>query len=160
MAYTMNVDGIESMSKMLTELGDKAQSVASKGLYDGAGVMADSIKNAAEAIHTAPFHYAVFITREPSPEEKAAVLQAKMGIAKFDKNGAEVNTSVGYQNTGYAEVAGKIKPIPQIANAINSGTSFMQRQPFIRNAVNKGKTKASEAIIARCEAEFNRLINS
>lgn len=160
MAYTMQVDGLEDMSRKLTELGEKAQGVASMGLYDGAGVMADCIKLAAESIHTAPFHYAVFITREPSPEEKAAVLQAKMGIAKFQKNGAEVNTSVGYQNTGYAEVAGKTKPIPQIANSINSGTSFMQKQPFIRNAVNKGKNKASEAIIARCEAEFNRLINS
>ena len=107
-----------------------------------------------------PFHYAVFITREPSPEEKAAVLQARMGIAKFDKNGSEVNTSVGYQNSGYAEVAGKVKPIPQIVNSINSGTSFMQKQPFVRNAVNKGKAQASAAIIARCEEEFNRLINS
>ena len=160
MPYTMQVDGMEDLSRKLTELGDKAQSVASKGLYDGAGVMADSIRMSAENIHTAPFHYAVFITREPSPEEKAAVLQARMGIAKFDKNGAEVNTSVGYQNAGYAEINGRTKPIPQIANAINSGTSFMQKQPFIRNAVNKGKNKASEAIIARCEAEFDRLINS
>ena len=160
MAYTMKVDGMEHLSKMLTELGDKAQGVASMGLYDGAGVMADGMKASAESIHTAPFHYAVFITREPSPEEKAAVLQARMGIAKFDKNGSEVNTSVGYQNSGYAEVAGKVKPIPQIVNSINSGTSFMQKQPFVRNAVNKGKAQASAAIIARCEEEFNRLINS
>ena len=160
MAYTMKVDGLEDLSKKLTELGEKAQGVASKGLYDGAGVMADSMKASAESIQTAPFHYAVFITRDPSPEEKAAVLQAKMGIAKFQKNGAEVNTSVGYQNTGYTEINGKTKPIPKIANAINSGTSFMRKQPFIRNAVNNGKAKASEAIVARCEEEFNRLINS
>lgn len=160
MSYKMEVDGLEKVSRMLTELGDKAQSVASKGLYDGAGVMADAVQNAADTIHTAPFHYAVFITRQPSPEEKEAVKQAKTGIAKFKKNGAEVNTSVGYQNTGYAEVNGKTKPIPQIANSINSGTSFMQKQPFFRNAVNKSKEKASKAIIDRCEAEFNRLINS
>ena len=160
MAYTMKVDGMEHLSKILTELGDKAQGVASMGLYDGAGVMADGMKVSAESIHTAPFHYAVFITREPSPEEKAAVLQARMGIAKFDKNGSEVNTSVGYQNSGYAEVAGKVKPIPQIVNSINSGTSFMQKQPFVRNAINNSKLRASEAIISRCEEEFNRLINS
>ena len=160
MPYKMDVDGIEKVASMLKELGEKAQSVASMGLYDGAGAMADGVKNAADAIRTAPFHYAVFITRQPSPEEKEAVKQAKVGIAKFDKNGSEVNTSVGYPNTGYAEVNGKMKPIPQIANAINSGTSFMQKQPFFRNAVNKSKEKASQAIIARCEAEFNRLMNS
>ena len=70
MPYSMQVDGLEDMSRKLTELGEKAQGVASMGLYDGAGVMADSIKMSAESIHTAPFHYAVFITREPSPEEK------------------------------------------------------------------------------------------
>ena len=160
MAMTMQVEGLDELGRMLNELGGKAQGVASKGLYDGAGVMADSMRASAESIHTAPFHYAVFITREPSPEEKAAVLQAKMGIAKFDKNGSEVSTSVGYQNAGYAEVNGKTKPIPQIVNSINSGTSFMQKQPFVRKAINKGKQKASEAIIGRCEAEFNNLINS
>jgi HK97 gp10 family phage protein len=160
MAITMKTDGLSELGEMLAQLGEKAQGVASMGLYDGAGVMADSIKNSAQNIHTAPFHYAVFITRQPSPEEKEAVSQANMGISKFQKNGTEVNTSVGYQNTGYAEVAGELKPIPQIANAINSGTSFMQKQPFFRQAVNQGKIKASEAIIAKCEEEFNRLINS
>ena len=159
MAYSMKVDGMEQLSKMLTELGDKAQGVASMGLYDGAGVMADGMKASAESIHTAPFHYAVFITREPSPEEKAAVLQARMGIAKFDKNGSEVNTSVGYQNSGYAEVAGKVKPIPQIVNSINSGTSFMQKQPFVRKAAKAGGTKAMEAMKNVIETEFEAITN-
>ena len=38
-----------------------------------------------------------------------------------------------------------------IANAINSGTSFMKKQPFIRKAVSQSKAKASEAISAEVE---------
>ena len=156
MPYTMKSEGFEQISKMLNSLGENAQKVASKGLYDGAGVMAAEIKEGAGKINTAPFHYAVFVTREPSPEEKE-IVQKGMGIAKFKKNGADVNTSVGYGNAGYATLAGKQKPIPLIANAINSGTSFMKKQPFFRRAVVQGTAKAEEAIVAKIEAEIDAL---
>lgn len=159
MAYTVETQGMDEIGEMLAALGEQAPAVAAKGLYDGAGVIADRINRGAESIRTEPFHYAKFITRMPSPEEKAAILSAGAGIAKFDKNGSEVSTSIGYSNSGYAEVNGKTKPIPMIANAINSGTSFMQPQPFFRKAVNSGKQEASNAIIKRCEAEFDALIN-
>ena len=71
---------------------------------------------------------------------------AKHGVAKFHKDVTNVNTSVGLQNAGYGSINGKTKPIPQIANAINSGTSFMQKQPFFRKATNKAKGPAQAAI--------------
>ena len=163
MAITMNIEGLAELSEQLAQLGEKAQGVAALGLYEGAGIMAEEIKRGADTIRTEEFHYAVFpaaTQRLPTPEEKAIVQEAGAGIAKFRKNGSEVDTSVGYRNAGYAELKGKSVPIPKIVNAINSGTSFMQKQPFFRQAVNQGKTKASEAIIAKCEEEFNRLINS
>ena len=162
MAVTMKTEGVEEISRMLNQLGEKAQAVASKALYDGAGIMAKEIASRVHGIDTAPFKYASGgETRMPSPEEKAVVESAgAVGIAKFDKNGSEVQTSVGYNRSGYAMMVGKRVPVPLIANSINSGTSFMRKQPFIRNAVNNGKAKASEAIVARCEEEFNRLINS
>lgn len=38
------------------------------------------------------------------------------------------------------------KPVGVIANAINSGTSFMQKQPFMRKAFSKSKAAATAAI--------------
>ena len=38
------------------------------------------------------------------------------------------------------------KPVGVIANAINSGTSFMEKQPFIRQAFSKSKAAATAAI--------------
>lgn len=158
MAMTMQIEGLAALSEQLTQLGEKAGSVASQGLYEGAGIMAKEITSEAENIRTAPFHYAVFVTREPSPEEKAAVLEAGVGIAKFEKNGSEVNTSVGYRNAGYTTINGKVKPIPQIVNAINSGTSFMQKQPFVRKAATSGAKKAEAAITQMIEQKFNEII--
>lgn len=159
MAINMKVEGLLGLSEQLAQLGEDAQSVASSALYEGAGIMATEIQNGAEGIKTAPFHFAVFGTREPSPEEKEAILGA-VGIAKFEKNGAEVNTSVGYGNTGYAMVAGKRKAIAQIANAINSGTSFMNKQPFVRKAATSGGKKAGEAITKSIEDNFNAIMKN
>lgn len=158
MAVTMTVDGLEEISEMLNQLGNDAQKIASMALYEGAGVMADEVTRSAEAIRTEPFRYAVFGTRMPSPEEKQAILEnGAVGIAKFDKNGSEVTTSVGYGNAGYAEIDGKQKAVAQIANAINSGTSFMQKQPFIRKAANSGSRKATEAIRQAIEARIKEI---
>lgn len=159
MPYSVQVEGMKEISDMLAKLGDKSTAAAASGLYDGAGVMAGEIQQKAGSISTAPFHYAVFITREPFPEEKEIVQQG-IGIAKFNKNGSEVNTSVGYGNAGYAMLAGKQKAVAQIANAINSGTSFMKKQPFVRNAVASARRKSEEAIVKTIEAKFNEIINN
>ena len=159
MAYTMKTEGLNELTEMLRQIGDKAEKAASAGLYDGAGVMAGEIKNHAERIRAGQFHYGVFVTRDPSYEEKAALLNAGAGIAKFRKDGGDVDTSVGYANSGYAVIAGKMKPIPLIANSINSGTSFMKRQPFFRKAVTQGTRKATDAIVRTAEAKIEEIIN-
>ena len=197
MPITAKITGMEDISKMLDELGDAAESVASLALYEGAGAMAKAINESALSIRTAPFKYAKpGETRLPSPEEKQILLEnGSMGIAKFDKNGSEVNTSVGYNKSGYADVnwnhmsgrartnykavslkghdsnassflkaigmgkgAQNQKPVGVIANSINSGTSFMQKQPFFRQGVQKGTKRAEEAIRRKAEQLFDIII--
>ena len=158
MKMTMSTDGVAEIERMLKDLGGKANGIAAKGLYDGAGSMAESVRDGAQGIKTEKFHYTVFGQRMPSPEEKAIVTGAKgVGVARFKWGDGDVNTSVGYSNAGYAMLNGRRKPIPLIANAINSGTSFMKRQPFFRRAVVQGTAKAEEAIVAKIEAEIDAL---
>ena len=150
MAMTMKVDGIEELSRKLTDLGDRAEDVAAKALYAGAGVMANAYRNAAASVRAQPFRYAVFKKRDPSFEEKAAI-QGQTGIAKFDKSGSEVQTSVGLKGSGYVTIAGKQKAVRKIANAINSGTSFMNKQPVFRKASTQTAKAASAAIVAKAD---------
>ena len=147
MAFSIQVEGLDQLMNKFNELDQKALGIAAQGLYEGAGVVADAVSGAVQGIATEPFRYAKGgQTRKPSPEEKAIVDGAKKGVAKFRKNGVSVQTSVGMQNAGYAKLGNKIKPIPQIANAINSGTSFMQKQPFMRKAFSKSQGAAEAAI--------------
>lgn len=157
MRYEMKIDGMAEISELLGKLEERAPAVASGALYEGAGVMADEIRKGAETIKTEPFKYTQNGTRMPSPEEKEIVQTAAAGIAKFNKNGTEVDTSVGFRNAGYAELAGKLVPIPKIVNAINSGTSFMRKQPFVRRAASKATPKALEAMRKKIEAEFEAI---
>ena len=196
MAYEMRVDGMAEISELLGKMSEEAPGVAARALYDGARIMDEAIWSEMRNIKTAPFKYAkAGEKRLPSPEEKQMLLDIGVGIAKFDKNGTEVDTSVGLNQAGYADVnwnhvnsmartnykakdfkghennstsylkaTGKYskglqdrKPIGAVANAINSGTSFMNKQPFIRKASKAGGQKAMNAMKASIEDAFEKI---
>lgn len=171
MQYSIDTEGMAEISEMLAKMEQGAEGAAARGLYEGAKVMADTLKQQIEGIRTAPFRYArPGEMRLPSPEEKAILEEAGIGVAKFDKNGTEVETSVGFNQSGYAQVSwnhmsrsartnseSHQKPVGVIANAINSGTSFMQKQPFVRKAEKAGKGRAEAAIAARIEKDLEAM---
>ena len=155
MAFTMKSSGMEELVKRLDKLGDKAQGIASQALYEGAGVAADAVSQAVRGIVTEPFRYGTIENRrKPSPEEKAILVNAKKGVSKFKKTPDSVSTNVGLSNSGYAQLKGKTVPVPLIANAINSGTSFMQKQPFFRKATSK-----KNAAEAKIESELKKRLD-
>ena len=146
MPYTLKVEGMDEITAMLKKAEDGAQGIAARALYVGAGIVADEISKGARGVNTSRFRYANGWQRDPSPEEKAAVVSAGVGISKFTKTGNEVDTSVGYSQSGYAEINGKRKAVAVIANSINSGTSFMKKQPFFRKAATRAAPKAVKAM--------------
>lgn len=153
MAVDVKIEGMAEISEMLTKLETDAPKMAARMLYRGAAEVMNEVKRQEDAIETTEFRYASRGgTRKPSPEEKA-VIQGKAGIAKFDKNGSEIGTSIGYGNSGYAMLKDRRVPVAKIANSINSGTSFMKKQPFIRKAANAAGRRAEEAM----KAEFDRI---
>ena len=164
MAMTIKTEGLTEVSAMLAKLGSKAEDVASGALFDGAGITADAFTQAANSIRTEPFHYIadpdlVGHKRLPSPEEKAALV-GKSGIAKFNKNGSEVDTLIGITGSaGYVMIGKKPKAVRLIARSINSGTSFMDKQPVFRRAKSSSQSAAKAAIVDKAEKMFNEIIN-
>ena len=191
MPYEMKVDGMAEVSEMLAQLEERAPAAAAKALYTGAGIMAQEILKEMGKVRTAPFEYAKNgEKRLPSPEEKEALMQAGVGVAKFSGDGTEIDTSVGFNQSGYVRVnfrhmnanartnyklangknvgamkakllkmnkSGDQKPIGVIANSINSGTSFMQKQPFVRKAASSGGKKAMAAMKEAIEKEIEAM---
>ena len=152
MAMTMQVEGLAEVSQMLQQVGEKAGEVAAKSLYDGAGVMADAYAEAVSGMSSEKFFYAHHGKKRLASDEEKAALVGKIGIAKFEKNGSEVLTSVGLSGKlGYVDIAGHKIAVRLIANVINKGTDFRQRSGTFSRAVSQAKGKASEAIVSKAE---------
>ena len=158
MAYKISTSGMEELTDALRKTGDAAGEIAAAGLYEGAGVVADSVSRAVRGIVTEKFRYAAGGSKRlPSPEEKAVIENAQKGVSRFRDNGASVNTSVGLNAAGYGTMAGRTKPVGLIANAINSGTSFMTKQPFYRQAVSTSRSHALTEMEKKLREEVGKL---
>lgn len=196
MSFRIESTGIDELLQTMDKLGEKGKAAASLALYEGARVVADAVSSAVQGIATEPFKYAAGgKKRKPSPEEKEAILSAAHGVAKFRKKLHRVDTTVGFNQNGYANVnfnhmdskvrtnykayslkghasnstsflkaVGKYerglqnqKPVGAIAGSINSGTSFMQKQPFIRKAFSQSKGAAEAAIENKLREELDKL---
>lgn len=158
MPFSVQWEGADELLRKMDKLPEKAAKVAAQALYEGAGVMADAVSQAVHGIATEDFKYAAGgQKRMPSPEEKAILEGAKHGVAKFKNDGNVIQTSIGFDNSGYANLAGKTVPVPLIANSINHGTSFMQKQPFLRKAFSQNQGAAVAAIEAGIKAREDEL---
>ena len=187
MSYGIHWEGADELLRKMDKMPEKAAEIAGKALYEGAGVIADAVSNAVQGIATAPFKYAKGGNkRKPSPEEKQIVMQAQHGVAKFKNTGLKIQTSVGFQKSGYGRITwnhartnirtkyklakggghmvhasqgtgASMKPVPLIVNSINSGTSFMEKQPFLRKAFSQKQNAALAAIEAGIKSREDEL---
>lgn len=156
MPGSMHTDGTEELAAMLGKLGESAYKVGRAALYEGARVVADAYTAAVDRIavsarrwHNEPGG------RLPTKEERDAI---HIGIAEFRGDGGpEVNTIVGV-NDGYTTVNGRKKATKLIARSINSGTSFMKKQPVFRKAASSSRTEAQAAMIRKADKMIEELV--
>lgn len=174
-SFSLEVTGMEELFRAFDQAPKKAKKAAKQGMYKGAGIIADALTKEVNAIKTAPFKYAKDgKKRLASPEEKEMVQQASRGISKFRDSEIEIQTSIGFQNAGYAPIvwnhanSGKrtnyknksgesVKPVAVVANTINSGNSFMVKQPFARKAFKQNEKAATAAIESTITKELEEL---
>ena len=113
--------------------------------YNGAGYAPVNWNHMSSKART-NYKNATFKGRDINASSTLKWLREQGGSAK---HGISKDIGKGAQN---------MKPIGAIANAINSGTSFMDKQPFVRNAFKKSRAKAEKAIVDRVKSLFDRII--
>lgn len=67
------------------------------------------------------------------------------------------NASSFLKKFGKGKGAQNQKPVGVIANSINSGTSFMEKQPFMRKAFSTSKNAATARIEGELQARLNKI---
>lgn len=131
----MTFSGTDALNEMLTKVSEGALPALKHGLFDGAGLMASSVKDAAGTL--------------PYKDSTVQQIQQAVGIAKFDVgHDGTITTAISFE--GYFEESGF--PIPFFVRMVEKGTSRIRKHPIVRQATNKA-SKAVEAQMAKTITE-------
>lgn len=118
-------------------------------LYAGAAIAADAVRAELDAIPTdESFGTTGHPTAGPKASQKEGLSQS-LGIASMrDSGDGYYDVKIGFN--GYNALKTKKWPSGQpnqmVARSIESGTTWMRKNPFIRRAASKSKKKAEAAM--------------
>lgn len=136
---------------MLSRLEGSTDEMIGKAVYAGAGIVADAIKDSIKAL---PIVRGYGTESDPLPggvtaPQKAGLIDG-LGISHMQDDMGYLNVKIGFDgyNTTKTEKYPQGQPNQLVARGVESGTSWKQKKPFIRPAVNKSKNRA-EAEMAR-----------
>lgn len=153
-------EGIDKYIAQLEKIYEDTDEIIGAAIYQGAGVVMRSVVSAIEGITTD--------NRFGTPENKVIGpneyqkegLRRSVGIAKMRKDGSFWNVKIGFD--GYNGLHTKTWPSGQpnamVARSVESGTSWMQKQPFMRKAVNTSKVKCEQAMAKEIDKQLTQRV--
>ena len=153
-------EGVDELVAQYRKLEKNTDKVVGKAIYNGANVVMKSVVSAVEGISTDNrFGTAENPTSGPSSIQKLG-LQHALGIAKLRDDNGFKNVKIGFD--GYNNVKTKRWPQGQpnmmVARAVESGTSWMQKQPFMRKAEQSSKSQCERVMSETVDREIQRII--
>ena len=143
-------EGVDDLIAQYQKLESNADDMIGEAIYEGAGTVMKYVSAAVEGIATDDRHG----TPEapcigPTTYQKEGLIRS-LGIAKMRQDGTFFNVKIGFD--GYNGVITKTWPSGQpnsmIARAVQSGTSWMRKQPFLRKAEQAARGPCEKAMAA------------
>ena len=122
----LEVSGLAELQKSFDKLADNK--VLYPLVYEGTGVVADEMKRQLSSLKTSKGYGTKQHKRYVNEFDKKVLIDA-MGVAPIKERNS-INSKVGFDGY-YLDSKGKNKPVPLLANSVNAGTSFMEKQAFI-----------------------------
>lgn len=156
----LTFSGLDDYVEQLERLSNASRECIGEAIYQGAGFVADKVKEATRALpiderHVKDGQMLNGITRK----QKAGLLDG-FGIAPLRDDNDYLNVKLGF--AGYNSVKTKTFPNGQpnavIARSVNSGTSFRQRIPFVDDAVRQAKKACEEKMKDTIENEIKKVM--
>lgn len=145
----LEVLGIEELIGQLEGLAESSGEMYKRAAYAGAKVVADELKKGLNNLK-------VVKARWGTPEKplegvtaaRKADLIASMGISPIENDGTKTTVSIGFHGYGSRPTKHFPQGIPNqmLMRSVESGTSFMVKQPVVRPAVNRAKKQAEAAM--------------
>lgn len=155
----IKVKGLDGLIKKIENLGKDPEMYVKRSLYEGTGVMADAIRSAIKGL--------------PIDESYGTAEHKKQGVTAIEKSGLLSGLGISrmvradnnnvYVFIGFAWFNGKRKEGVKnstVMRSIESGTSFRQKFPIIRQTKNRTKALALSAMQKQFEEDVDRLIDN
>ena len=146
--------GIDEYAKVLATLDNESEEIVKSAIYKGAAIVADEIKSGINSIPIQEGDNG--LPPVGTPENKLYGISRKQkgdlmdsfGLAPMENDGDYIQTKAGVD--GYGSIPTKKYPggVPNVMlmRSIESGTSFRDKHPVFRQATNRARKRAEEAM--------------
>lgn len=146
--------GVDEYAKVLAALGNESEEIVKSAVYKGAAIVADEIKSGINSIPIQEGDNG--LPPVGTPENKLYGISRKQkgdlmdsfGLAPMENDGDYIQTKAGVD--GYGSIPTKKYPggVPNVMlmRSIESGTSFRDKHPVFRQATNRARKRAEEAM--------------
>ena len=137
---TLTFKGLKEYEMVLSRFGKDIERIAGAAIYQGAGIVADEIKKGIEGLPT------------KTGVTKRGLIDG-FGISGLQNDNGYRNVKLGFG--GYNE-----NGVPNVlmARVFESGTSKVQKRPFVRPAVNRSKKQAEQAMSETIDKEIGKIM--
>lgn len=153
----IKIDGLDKWVRQLDNLSAQSEVIVGKAIYKGSKVVADATKTALENLETDD-RTKVETRKSINTLQKKALISS-FGIAPLRNDRNFLNVKTGFD--GYNSIVTPRWPLGQpnvmIARSLESGTSFMKKNPIISKATKNSKNKCIEEMQKSLEEEINKL---
>lgn len=152
--------GLEEYILVLDKLGKETEKIAKHALYEGVKIVADEVKAGLESLPTQDKRGARHEKLKGIKTDQKKGLIDGFGISTMRNDDGLINVRVGFE--GFNSVKTKSYPNGQpnsmIARAVESGTSFMVKTPFLKNAFHRAKSPAEAKMKEVFENEIDEIM--
>ena len=154
--------GLDRYVMQLNKLKGMSEETAGKVIYAGADVVADAIRKNIDSLPVVDFRKkgssSSLIDGVTSAQKKG--IQDGFGITPMKEENGYFNVKLGFD--GYNTVKSKKYPQGQpnvmIARAVESGTSFRKKHPFVSPAVKATRSEAEKRMAEVLEQEIQKIM--
>lgn len=159
MGAKLTTEGFDGYFDDLISLSKEAEGICKAAVFEGAKVMADTLRGAVSAI---PENNGRFVPGDLpiegiSKRQKEGLLNG-LGVARIATKGSEVNTKIGF--IGYNSEKTRKYPGGQpnmlIARSLMKGTNKRKKYDFVSAAVRQASAPAVAAMAEKVTEEINK----
>lgn len=159
---TFKFEGVDELIAEYQKLEKNTEEMIGKAIYQGAGVVFKSVQQAVESINTDDSHeYGTSDNPKNGPTSiQKEGLKHSLGIAKMRNDGGFRNVKIGFDGYNYVKTKTwpKGQPNAMVARSIESGTSWMSKQPFMRKAETSAKGRCEQVMADTINKELTKIV--